>query len=194
MSIKGVFLGGPGVGKSSIIKSYTEGHVDTFHRPTISASFAQQDCEFEGRRFEFGIWDTAGAEQYRSIAPIYFRSASIAFVVADARDPRSDEDALFWIEELLAKADEKVVIVVVMNKIDLVDDIKGLEARAHALAEKHGDHYCMTSALKGTGINELFEFAFGLIADVIRALKQDEETTNIANGGGAQANDQGSCC
>lgn len=194
MSIKGVFVGGPGVGKSSIIKAYTEGHVDAFHRPTISASFVQQDCEFDGKRFEFGIWDTAGAEQYHAIAPIYFRSANVAFVVADASDPQSDEEAVFWINELLAKADESVAIIVVMNKIDLVSDIKELELRAHELAKNHGDHYCMTSALKGTGVNELFEYAFQVIGNVIRGLKQDETATNLVAPGEQKDAGGASCC
>lgn len=174
MSVKGVFLGGPGVGKSSIIKSYTDGHVEMFHRPTVSAAFVQQDCEFEGKKFEFGIWDTAGAEQYRSIAPIYFRSAHIAFVVADASDPRTDEDAIFWTQELLSKADENVVVVIVMNKIDLVQDLTEVEERAHALAAQYGDHYYMTSALSGRGVTELFEFGFDLIAPVFRSLSCNE--------------------
>ena len=178
MSIKAVFLGGPGVGKSSIIKYYSEGHVDSYHRPTISAGFVQKDCEYEGKKFEFGIWDTAGAEQFRSIAPIYFRNANIAFIVADASDPSTDEDAKFWAEEVLSKADEDVKLVFVMNKIDLITDNKSVESRAHILAEQYGDHYSLTSALTGTGINELFVFSFGIISNIISKLESDEESDN----------------
>ena len=178
MSIKAVFLGGPGVGKSSIIKYYTEGHADSFHRPTISAGFVQKDCEYEGKKFEFGIWDTAGAEQFRSIAPIYFRNANLAFIVADASDPSTDEDAKFWAEEVLSKADEDVKLIFVMNKIDLVTDTKNIESRAHILAEQYGDYYSLTSALNGTGINELFVLSFGIIINLINKLESEEESDN----------------
>ncbi|KAK8837762.1 hypothetical protein M9Y10_036300 [Tritrichomonas musculus] len=181
MSIKAVFLGGPGVGKSSIIKYYSEGHADSFHRPTISAGFVQKDCEYEGKKFEFGIWDTAGAEQFRSIAPIYFRNANLAFIVADASDPTTDNDAKFWAEEVISKADEDVKLIFVMNKIDLITDNKSVESRAHALASQYGDYYSLTSALVGTGVNELFVFSFGLITDVINKLESGEESDHNTN-------------
>ena len=180
MSIKAVFLGGPGVGKSSIIKSYTEGHVEVVGKPTVSAAFVQKDIDYEGQKFELGIWDTAGAEQYRSIAPIYFRSANIAFIVADASDSVSDSDAEFWARELVSKAEDDVVIIFVMNKIDLVTDTNSLEERCQVLSKNYGEHYCLTSALNGTGINEMFAFAFNLIPDVIAkfATELKSEGTN----------------
>jgi small GTP-binding protein len=180
MTVKGIFLGGPGVGKSSIIKSYVEGHIDPSHRTTISAAFFQTQAEYEGKQFEFGLWDTAGGEQYRSIAPIYFRGADIAFVVADSSNPSSDEDALFWTKELIARADESIVIMIVMNKIDLVDDVGEVERRAQRIAEGYGDHYFLTSALTHTGITELFVVGFEFLADRIQRLEAlPEKTTEI---------------
>jgi GTPase SAR1 family protein len=35
------------------------------------------------------IWDTAGQEKYRSIAPIYYREAKIALCVYDITSQRS---------------------------------------------------------------------------------------------------------
>ncbi|OHT17610.1 Ras-related protein RABH1a [Tritrichomonas foetus] len=174
MSIKAVFLGGIGVGKSSIIRRFSEGNIDNFHRATVSAAFVQKDIEFEGKKFEFGIWDTAGAEQFRAITPIYFRSANIAFIVADASDSVSDADAEWWAREVMSKADEGVVIIFVMNKMDLIqDDQKSVETRAQKLSANYGEHYCLTSALQGTGITELFAFAFNLIPDAIRKAGSD---------------------
>ena len=67
-----------------------------------------------------------------------------------------------------------------MNKIDLITDQKSVEARAHALALNYGDHYSLTSALEGTGINELFMFSFDLIAKVIKN-QQTEDTVPSNN-------------
>lgn len=170
MSIKGVFLGAPGVGKSSIIKAYTDGYAEMVHRPTISAMFAQRCENFEGKDFQFGIWDTAGDEKYRSIAPIYFRSANLAFVVVDANAEHTDEDAAYWASQVSDKAENDTVIIFVMNKFDLVTDMAAVEARAQALAASYGDMYCFTSAVTGKGIPELFQFAFGKIGDSIRHL------------------------
>jgi Ras-related protein Rab-5C len=170
MSIKLVFLGGAGVGKTSIIKCYTQGSIDQMHHSTVSASYVEHRTVHEGKAIDLGIWDTAGAEQYRSIAPMYFRNAHVALVVADAGNSDSDADAAYWATKLKEAADRTVVIVV-MNKIDLVDDVKSAEARADALSAKHGGNFYMTSALKKIGILELFAFALDLIPDVISAIE-----------------------
>jgi small GTP-binding protein len=190
-----VLLGASSVGKTSIIKTYLTGHIDPVHRPTISAAFHQQTAVFEGKSFQFGIWDTSGDEQYRSIAPIYFRGAHVAYVVADASTPSSDDDAIYWANELVSRADEPIVIIIVMNKIDLVDDLFAVEKRARAIAASYGDHYHLTSALKGTGVNELFLISFDFVADVIRALDVDHpQGRNSFVGDEIYAQKKGFCC
>lgn len=178
MSIKSVFIGGPGVGKTSIIRSYVEGDSDQSTRPTISAQFAQKHIKYNDKEFDFGIWDTAGAEQYRSIAPMYFRGAVIAFVVSDASNPQTDEDARFWISELQSKAEPNVKIVIVMNKIDLVTDMNEIEERAKNLSKDYSGYYCMTSTVTRTGIDEMFQYVFGLIEDQIQ--EEPEEVPSVA--------------
>jgi Ras-related protein Rab-5C len=173
MTIKAIVLGGPNVGKTSIIKSYMEGYVDEMHRPTVAAAYHQKSVETSGgKRFELAIWDTAGAEQYRSIAPMYFRSAHVALIVADATRLASDDDALYWARTLKEQGDKNVPVIVVMNKTDLVpqEGIAAVERRADAIASKYGDRFALTSALNNLGIRDLFATAVDAAVDALGTL------------------------
>lgn len=46
------------------------------------------------------IWDTAGQEKYKSIAPIYYREAKIALCVYDITSAKSFEVMQRWVNEL----------------------------------------------------------------------------------------------
>ena len=157
MNLKFVFLGGPGVGKSSIVKAYTQQTEEVM--PTLTAAFFQQQLDVDGNTYNLGIWDTAGAEQYRSIAPIYFRNTVVAFIVVDATNENSDDDANFWLTELSSKCDNDVVIITVMNKIDLQPINANIKHRINQLASRWNSPSFYTSATKDTGIRELFEYA-----------------------------------
>merc|ERR1719473_967517 len=37
----------------------------------------------EGKAIKYQIWDTAGQEKYRSLAPMYYRGAAAAIIVYD---------------------------------------------------------------------------------------------------------------
>ena len=163
MNLKCVFLGGPGVGKSSIIRAYTNNNSDD--KPTLAAAFFQKRIVVDGYEYSLGIWDTAGDERYRSIAPIYFRNTVVAFVVIDATNINSDDEATFWLGELSSKCDEDVLIIIVMNKIDLRPFSEELLQRINGLSSKWNLPSFFVSAKTGQGINELFDYAIknGLI-------------------------------
>ena len=157
MNLKFVFLGGPSVGKSSIIHSYT--HINTNETPTLTAAFYQKKIVVNDIEYSLGIWDTAGDEQYRSIAPIYFRNTVVAFVVIDATNINSDDEANFWLAELSSKCDGDVLMIIVMNKMDLRQLSPELTHRINSLSRKWNSPSFFVSAKTGQGIPELFDYA-----------------------------------
>ena len=165
-------MGGPGVGKSSIIKAYTKNNGND--SPTLTAAYFQKKIEVNGEEFSLGIWDTAGSEQYRSIAPIYFRNTVVAFVVTDATNINSDDDANFWLAELSSKC-ENVLIIIVMNKIDIQPFSQELSQRVNRLASKWNSPSFFTSAKTGQGIDDLFQYAIKNGSLKLSTKKLDEE-------------------
>ena len=69
------------------------------------------------------IWDTAGAERYRSITPMYYRNARAAVVVYDISDAKTFDRAKTWVSDLRERVDLDTVIAFVGNKVDLGEEV-----------------------------------------------------------------------
>jgi small GTP-binding protein len=74
-----------------------------------------------GRIVRAQIWDTAGQEKYKALTKNYYRDAVGAIVVYDVTRPETLESAKGWIKDLKEKAGSDVVMLLVGNKIDLVE-------------------------------------------------------------------------
>ena len=68
------------------------------------------------------IWDTAGGEQFRSLAPIYYKGASAVCLVYDSTNIDTFESLSYWVEELSEKVEsEGLVMAVVASKVDFIE-------------------------------------------------------------------------
>ncbi len=54
----------------------------------------------DSQQFKFQIWDTAGQEKYRGLAPMYYRGAAAAIVVYDITREETFAALKSWIKEL----------------------------------------------------------------------------------------------
>ena len=81
--IKCVFLGNEATGKTSIVERYTKGTFNIFTQSTIGASFNAKPIIKKDLKIKLDIWDTAGQERYRSMTPMYYRNADVAFICVD---------------------------------------------------------------------------------------------------------------
>ena len=160
-SVKLVLLGDSGVGKTSIATQYISGKAPQSVKPTIGAAFVTKSIVVDGQPIELLIWDTAGQEVYRGLAPMYYRSALIAIVVYDITRQQSYESVSYWINELKANADSRTVIVVCANKSDLDEKRAVDESTAQVFAENNGALFASTSAATGLGIDRMFQMAVG---------------------------------
>lgn len=65
-------------------------------------------------------WDTGGEERYRSMTPLYYRNASVAFLVCSITDDNPTSSLDYWFRELSEKVSkENMTILVLANKTDL---------------------------------------------------------------------------
>ena len=151
--VKVVLLGDSGVGKTSIINRFMTGKYSESLKPTIGAAFVTKNVVVEGHNLELRIWDTAGQEVYRGLAPMYYRSANIAIIVYDVTNQPSYESVDYWVGELKKNLKNSSVIMICGNKADLYDDRVIHDSSAKDLAAANGALYCETSASSGTGIN-----------------------------------------
>ena len=86
--VKAVVIGEASTGKTSISSRFCLGSAPTNPASTVGASFLQKRIDMEqGGEVVMQIWDTAGQERFRALAPMYYRGAKAAVVVADLSEP-----------------------------------------------------------------------------------------------------------
>lgn len=158
-SMKIVLLGNSGVGKTSIVFQYVSGSSPESIKPTVGAAFFTKEISVNGRPLELLIWDTAGQEVYRGLAPMYYRSAKIAIIVFDITNSKSFDSVSYWIKELNENVDGNLTIVVCGNKIDLEEARAVSNEAVQAKVEQASAMYVETSATTGQGIDRLFQLA-----------------------------------
>merc|ERR1712232_1206672 len=91
--VKLVLLGDSNVGKSSLVLRFVRNSFNAEQVTTVGAAFLQAPVPLEDSddKIQFGIWDTAGSERYKTLAPMYYRGAEAAIIVYDITDFESFE-------------------------------------------------------------------------------------------------------
>eukprot|EP01100_Stratorugosa_tubuloviscum_P013555 TRINITY_DN6851_c0_g1_i1.p1 TRINITY_DN6851_c0_g1~~TRINITY_DN6851_c0_g1_i1.p1 ORF type:complete len:201 (+),score=106.55 TRINITY_DN6851_c0_g1_i1:26-628(+) len=149
-----VLLGEADVGKSSLVLRFVKDRFNERHETTIGAAFLAKRVQIGPTLIKFEIWDTAGAERYHSLAPMYYRDAHAAIVVFDITTQDSYSKSKKWISEL-RKVNENIVIAFVGNKIDL-QTREVTTSEAQSFADSNNITYIETSAKSNTNVTELF--------------------------------------
>lgn len=159
VTLKAVLLGESKVGKTSLCSRYVSGEWDSNTAATISASCFNKDLTIDDTKVKFYIWDTAGQEQFRSISPIYYRSAHVAILVFDLTSIPTIDVANFWVNELKTNGPPEVPLIAIGNKSDLrmLRMIQNADAKSFA-SNIHAEYF-ECSALSGDNVEEAFEAA-----------------------------------
>ena len=164
--VKIVFVGASGVGKTCIISKYINNTFYPTNSSTIGANYFSKYVDFKDISFNINIWDTAGQELYKSLAPMYYRSSVASFVVFDVTNRQSFIDAKHWIKELRNNS-PNTFIVLCGNKIDLPESKEKEreieESEGVKLANSFGVKYVETSASTGVGIEQGFQIIYSYL-------------------------------
>eukprot|EP01100_Stratorugosa_tubuloviscum_P011812 TRINITY_DN5365_c0_g4_i1.p1 TRINITY_DN5365_c0_g4~~TRINITY_DN5365_c0_g4_i1.p1 ORF type:complete len:228 (+),score=94.21 TRINITY_DN5365_c0_g4_i1:54-737(+) len=156
LQFKIVLLGEMNVGKTNILLRYTKNQFSESERSTIGAGFATCRVRIEDFSIKLEIWDTAGQEKYRAVAPMYYRSAHAAILVYDVSKPETLDHCKGWIAELRSRT-QSIFIIIAGNKIDLpAEEIKISRETARQFATEFGISLFETSGKTGENVNEMF--------------------------------------
>jgi small GTP-binding protein len=165
LTFRTVTIGDSCVGKTSVVNKFIRDHFDPNEKNTIGTLYDSYTEEHEGRRIEVQIWDTAGQEQYRSLSPVYFRSAAAALVVFDITNRTSFLNLDDWITSFRSANTQKAFLFLVGNKKDLADMRAVTDEEAREWAARQNCAYFETSARTGDGLAELFKHVASTLAD-----------------------------
>ncbi|XP_006818266.1 ras-related protein Rab-22A-like [Saccoglossus kowalevskii] len=154
--IKLCLLGDSGVGKSSLVQRFVSDTFNTHSQPTIGASFMSKTLVVDDQSYKFQIWDTAGQEKYRGLAPMYYRGAAAAIIVYDITRESSFSAVKMWVRELEQYGPGDVVLAIAGNKADLVDQREVTYDEAHKYADQINATFVETSAKTAVNVTQLF--------------------------------------
>jgi small GTP-binding protein len=156
LEFKVVIIGSAAVGKTSITQRLQFGQFDEEYQPTVGAGYVSYRTKHDDQDVELQIWDTAGTERYRSLAPIYYRDAVAAVVVCDQTDQSSADALEGWITNFKQNVKGPAYIAIAANKDDLEEKVVNPETVRQWAADSQFDFF-VTSAKSGKGVTELFD-------------------------------------
>ena len=170
-SVKVIFVGNSGVGKTCLIASFYQQNFDIKTSPNVAPAYSYSDVRnSQGLTIRLQIWDTAGQEKYLSVNQLFFRDSGVAFVCFEAGDKESLDSVHDWAKRVKDEV-PTCEILFVLTKSDLktkeemekiVDEVK------EALKEYNPPKIYVTSAVTREGVNEIFDAA----ADAYRPKNQ----------------------
>ncbi|KAH0793449.1 Vps21p [Histomonas meleagridis] len=151
-----VLIGDAFVGKTALAKRFIFKDFQINYEETVGAAFHSFTEKIDKNVITYQLWDTAGTEKYRSLAPVYFRNASAAIIVYDVTSLQTFHDLDDWIETFKKIVEEDALIFIVGNKIDLVNETKVSTEDGQKFAEERGYSFFSTSAVTGENVIRLF--------------------------------------
>lgn len=171
---KVVLVGNAGVGKTCLVRRFTQGLFPPGQGATIGVDFMIKTVEVDNEKvkvshlynadvitkiisnsFQLQIWDTAGQERFRSITQSYYRSAHALILVYDISCQPTFDCLPDWLREIEEYASSKVLRILVGNKTDREDR----EIPTHVgedFANRHDMYFLETSAKEAENVERLF--------------------------------------
>lgn len=154
-----LILGGEGgVGKTSMVHRFVEDSFLTDYKSTIGTSIMKKECDFEGleSKVRFVIWDLAGQSQFKRVRQSYLSKAETGILVFDVTRRDTFDNLEGWYKES-RDVSPTISLILVGNKIDLVEDRIISTEEGEGLAKRLNLSYIETSAKTGENINDAFK-------------------------------------
>jgi len=154
-----LILGGEGgVGKTSMVHRFVEDSFQTDYKSTIGTSIMKKECEFGGldSRVRFVIWDLAGQAQFKRVRQSYLANAEAGILVYDVTRRETFDNLESWYSEA-KDVSPSISLILVGNKIDLVEDRVVTKEEGEEMAKNLNLSYIETSAKTGENINDAFK-------------------------------------
>ena len=163
VSKKICLVGDFGVGKTSLIRRFVDGKFSDKYLATVGMKLSRKIVELfpqeneVARKIELMIWDLEGQTQFKPIVRSYLQGSQGVILVADV----TRTETLESLEEhlnIFVTINPKGLVIVALNKIDLVSEAKLSQLQEKYLVLKHEkiiSSYA-TSAKTGIYVDEIF--------------------------------------
>ncbi|KAJ8437992.1 hypothetical protein Cgig2_029973 [Carnegiea gigantea] len=153
-----LMIGDSGVGKSSLLLSFTS---DTFDdlSPTIGVDFKVKYVNLGGKKLKLAIWDTAGQERFRTLTSSYYRGAQGIIMVYDVTRRETFTNLRdIWAKEIdLYSTNQDCIKMLVGNKVDKESERVVTKKEGIDFAREYGCLFIECSAKTRVNVQQCFE-------------------------------------
>ncbi|MFW9950908.1 MAG: Rab family GTPase [Candidatus Thorarchaeota archaeon] len=169
-----VVIGDGGVGKTSLIKKFTQGTFKKDYIKTIGAQFTKLEKEIDGDIINLIFWDIAGQDNFNFLNSLFYKDSKAAIIVYSLEENDLGIESFNHIKnwnEVLKMRSGDVPVVIFANKVDLVneDDLEISEIQ-NIIDDLKFSNYYVTSAKTGQGVNDAFNMLIDLLYRRAKAL------------------------
>jgi small GTP-binding protein len=159
---KVVMIGAGGSGKTALVNRFLTHKFSEEYIVTIGSQFAVKTVEIEaanGRSVavKLLVWDLAGQQRFDFIRGSYYRGSKGALLVFDTTRKSTWLELPKWIKETEDALGERIPIILLANKVDLVEHRVITREMGEQFVREHNlTGYLETSALSGENVEEAF--------------------------------------
>lgn len=147
-------VGAYAVGKTSLIQRYVKSVFSEKYITTIGVKVDKKELICNDKNVSLVIWDLNGSDEVDSIKVSYLRGSSGYLLTADCTRLYTIDKAI-EIKEIVESNVGKIPFVLVLNKIDLVDDFSFIEEKL-IQTNANGFTIVKSSAKTGEGVEDAF--------------------------------------
>ena len=182
ITLKLAVLGDPFVGKTSLInkfmgKDFSKRYQKTFGSDISFKHIDKKDSNNIIYKISYSIWDIYGEATYEELTKQFLLGSQAIIIIYDVTNHVSFDNVLKWVKTADKSLNlNKVIVVLVANKIDLRSDTPSslIWEDENSLFVKLTKEYSLnteyfhlieTSAKEGTNVNEVFELISKTLID-----------------------------
>ena len=155
-----ITLGDSQVGKTSLIRRYTENQFTGEYLTTIGFDLKIKKMTLPNEEeIRIKVSDTAGQERFKSIATNYLKKANGILLVYDVTKETSYNNIDNWLEQIKSDSDIKRPMILIGNKSDMVNERVISKEKGEELAKNccGGIKFYETSCKTGDNVDKAFD-------------------------------------
>ncbi len=153
-------IGDGAVGKTSLIRKFTNDNFKEEYIKTIGDQFSIFDRKIDGDKIKLLFWDIAGQDSFNFLRPSFFNNSVAAIIVYTLENNEHGKESFNHIHNWATDIEKycgDIPVVIFGNKVDLVDEEKiDTLAIEKIVEEKNYLGHFITSAKSGQGVNNAF--------------------------------------
>ena len=174
---KVLFLGDPGVGKSSLVLRGITKKYNSLYKPTVGFDLLNHIVKINDKVIKLQIWDTCGQEEFSMCNQSLFKNVTIAIMVYSIINKKSFDNIKNWVSTVKNLSKENTIFFLVGNKSDLTTqrEVKFLEGKTYGI--ENFQFFVETSSKSEYNIDILFkEIAIYLYENKLRTESYEDDS------------------